>query len=64
MVEIQETIERLSRGFVAADIMKPNDELICGTSVDHAKRLLEEHKQYDIIPNLMTTDINDYSLTR
>lgn len=50
MVEIQETIERLSRGFVAADIMKPNDELICGTSVDHAKRLLEEHEQYDIIP--------------
>ena len=50
MVELRETIARLSRSFVAANIMTARDELLCGTDVTHAKQLLEENAGFDIVP--------------
>ena len=50
MVELRETISRLSRSFVAADIMTPHDELLCGTDATHANQLFEENATFDIVP--------------
>jgi hypothetical protein len=43
MVELLETISRLSKGFVVADIMTPAEKLVCGSDADHARQLLEEN---------------------
>lgn len=50
MVDLRETIARLSKGFVAADIMTPAERLVCGKDAAEARQLLENNDQFDVIP--------------
>jgi hypothetical protein len=52
MTDLQETLRRLARRFVAQDIMKPRNQLVCADSEADAPKRLQENPPYDIIPIL------------